>query len=137
MTKWCKWKEKGKAKVKDEILQRIKAKIPKINRHQQRVSQFSRNRFFRNNEGRFYKQIDWSEEAKGIVIPDAQEAKACWTDIWAKRWNIIRMQLWEIKIWMQRTNRHKYRFHRRSWRRCWRRFWIGRSLYQMGSKGCG
>ena len=46
-----KLKEKGKPKVKEEILQRIKAKTAKINRHQQRVSQFQQNGFFRNNAG--------------------------------------------------------------------------------------
>ena len=49
------------------------------------MSQFQQNRFFRNNEGRFYyKQIDGSEEREEIVIPDAQEAKTFWTDIWGK-----------------------------------------------------
>ena len=80
--KRCKLQEKGKTKVRQEILQRIKAKTAKINRYQQRVSQFQRNRFFRNNEGRFYKQIDGSEEGEEIVIPDAQEAKTFWTEIW-------------------------------------------------------
>ena len=54
LQKRYKLKEKGKQKVKEEILQRIKAKTAKINRYQQRVSQFQQNKFFRNNEGRFY-----------------------------------------------------------------------------------
>ena len=86
-------KEKGKPKLKEEILQRIKVKTSKINRYQERVSQFQQKRFFRNNEGRFYKQINGSEEGEEIVILDALEAKTFWTDIWGKRWNIIRMQL--------------------------------------------
>ena len=40
-----KLKEKGKPKVKEEILQRIKAKTAKINRYQQRVSQFQQKCF--------------------------------------------------------------------------------------------
>ena len=49
------------------------------------MSQFQQNRFFRNNEGWFYyKQIDGREEREEIVIPDAQEAKTFWTDIWGK-----------------------------------------------------
>ena len=71
-------------KVKEEILQRIKAKTVTIDRYQQRVSQFQQNSFFKNNEGRFYKQIDGSEEEEAIVIPDAQEAKTFWTDIWGQ-----------------------------------------------------
>ena len=84
LQKRYKLKEKGKPKVKEEILQRIKAKTAKINRYQQRVSQFQQNRFFGNNEGRFYKQIDGSEEGEEIVIPDSQEAKTFWTDIWGQ-----------------------------------------------------
>ena len=63
-------------------MQRIKAKTSKINRYQQRVSQFQQNRFCTNNEDRFYKQIDGSAEEEKNVIPCAQEAKAFWKDIW-------------------------------------------------------
>ena len=48
------------------------------------MSQFQQNSFFRNNEGRFYKQIDESEEGEEIIIPDTQEAKTFWTDIWGQ-----------------------------------------------------
>ena len=80
-----------KTKSKRGDIARIKAKTAKINRYQQRVSQFQRNRLFRNNEGRFYKQIDGSKEGQEIVILDVHEAKTFWTDIWPKKWNIIRM----------------------------------------------
>ena len=78
---------------RERILQRITEKTPKINRYQERVSQFQQNMFFRDNEGRFYKEIDRSEEGEEIVIPDAQEAKTFWTDIGVNKWNLIRMQL--------------------------------------------
>ena len=35
------------------------------------MTQFQQNRYFRNNEGQFYKQRDESEEGEQIVIPDA------------------------------------------------------------------
>ena len=82
LQKRYKLKEKGIPKVKEEILQKSKAKTAKINIYQQMVSQFQQNRFFRNNEGQLFKQIDGSEEGEEIVIPDAQEAKTFWTDIW-------------------------------------------------------
>ena len=63
-------------------MQRIKAKTAKINRYQQKVSQFQQNKFFKNNNSRFYKQIDGSEEGEEIVILDAQEAKTFWIDVW-------------------------------------------------------
>ena len=53
LQKRYKLKEKGKPKVKEEIMRRINVKTAKINRYQQRVSQFQQNRFFRNNEGQF------------------------------------------------------------------------------------
>ena len=40
-------KERRKPNVKEEMLQRIKAKTAKINRYQQRVSQFQHNSFFK------------------------------------------------------------------------------------------
>ena len=66
---------------RERILQRITAKTPKINRYQERVSQFQQNMLFRDNEGQFYKEIDTSEEREDTVISDAQEAKTFWTDI--------------------------------------------------------
>ena len=93
LQKKCKLKEKGKPKVKEEILQRIKVKTAKINRYQQRVSQIQQNRFFRNNEGRSYKQIDGNKEGEEIVIPDSQEAKTFWTDIWGQEVEHNKMQL--------------------------------------------
>ena len=77
-------KEKRQAKVKEEILQRIKAKTAKINGYQRRVSQFQQNSFFINNEGWFNNQVDGSEEGEEIVIPDLQEVKTFWTDIWGQ-----------------------------------------------------
>ena len=58
-----------------ETLQNVKAKTAKINSYQQRVSQFQQGKFLKNNEGRFYKQIDGKEEGEELVIPDAQEKK--------------------------------------------------------------
>ena len=71
MQKKYKLKDKEKRKVKEEILLIIKAKTDKINRYQQRMRQFQHNRFFRNNEGRFYRQINGTEKGEEIVIPDA------------------------------------------------------------------
>ena len=81
LQKWYKLEDKGTPKVKEEILRRIKVKIDKINRYQQKLSQFQQNRFFRNNEGWFYKQIDGSEEGEEMIIPDVQETKRFWTVI--------------------------------------------------------
>ena len=84
LQKRYKLKEKGTPKVKEQILQRIKVRIDNINRYQQRLNQLQQNRFFRNNEGRFYKQIDRSEEREEMIIPDVQEAQIFWAVIWGQ-----------------------------------------------------
>ena len=71
------WKRKENRKSKRRYY--------KINRCQPRMSQFQHNRFFRNNDGPFYKQIDGSKEGEEIVIPGAQEGKTYWTDIWGQQ----------------------------------------------------
>ena len=89
LQKRCKLKEREKPKVKEEILQGFKAKTGKINRCQQTVTQFQQNSFFRDNEDQFRSQIDGREEGEEIVIPDAQEAKTFWTEIFGtKKWII-------------------------------------------------
>ena len=77
-------KEKRQAKVKEEILRRIKAKTAKIKGYQQRVSQFQQNRFFINNKSWFNNEVYGSEEGEEIVILDAQEVKTFWTDTWGQ-----------------------------------------------------
>ena len=90
-----KLKEEGKPKVKEEILQRITLKKAKINnRCQQRVSQFRQNKFFRNNEGRFYfKQIDRSELGQRWQYLMHKKQKHFGQIFGTKKPNIIRMQL--------------------------------------------
>ena len=71
LQKKYKLKDKEKRKVKQEMLLIVKAKTDKINRYQQKMRQFQHNRFFRNNEGQFYRQINGTEKGEEIVIPDA------------------------------------------------------------------
>ena len=49
------------------------------------MSQFQQNRFSGNNEGRFYKKIDGSEQGEDTLTHDAQEAKTFWIDIWGQQ----------------------------------------------------
>ena len=116
LQKRYKLKEKGKPKVKQKKLQRIKAKTVKISRYQQRGSQFQQNRLFRNSEDRFYKQIGGSEEGEEIVIAETQEAKTFWTNIWGQEVEHNKYATWlkENKKDMNVKNKQtQYRF---SWR---------------------
>ena len=88
-------------------MQRIKVKTVTLNRYQQRVSQFQQNRFFRNNEGQFYKQTDGREEGEEIIIPDVQEIKTFWRDIWGQDVEHSKDATWlrEIKKDMNGNNK--------------------------------
>ena len=55
-------KEKGNPKVKEEILQRIKAKMLRSTDTSQGWVNSNRTGFFLKNEGQFHKQIDGSDE---------------------------------------------------------------------------
>ena len=114
LQKRYKLKEKRKPKVKEEIFQRIKAKTATINRYQQRVCQFQQNRFFRNNEGRFYKQIDGSEKGEDIVIPHAQKDKTFWTDICGQEVEHKKDAMWlrEIKKDVNGKNKQAFRIRK-------------------------
>ena len=121
-------------------MQRIKAKTVTIDRYQQRVSQFQQNSFFKNNEGRFYKQIDGSEEEEAIVIPDAQEAKTFWTDIWGQEVEHNKDAIWlgEIQKDMNGKTKHaQVQISQEKLKKILGKIPIGRFLDQMGSKGFG
>ena len=62
---------------------------------------------FKNNESRFYKKIDGSEDGEEIVIPDAQEQKTFWTNIWGHEVEHNKGATWlrEIKKNMNRKNK--------------------------------
>ena len=81
-------------------------KTAKINRYQQWVSHFQQNRVFRNNDSQFYKQIGESEKGEETVIPDGQEAKTFWTDVWGQEVEHNKNSTWlrEIKKDMNGKN---------------------------------
>ena len=106
LEKRYKLKENRKPKIKEETLQWIKVKTAKINRYQQWVSHFQQNRVFRNNDSPFYKQIGESEKGEETVIPDGQEAKTFWTDVWGQEVEHNKNSTWlrEIKKDMNGKN---------------------------------
>ena len=78
-------KQKGLQIVKEEIRQRIKAKTAKISRYQQRINQYQQNMMFKNNESRFYQKLNNDDgQNNENAIPDADESKRFWSDIWGK-----------------------------------------------------
>ena len=76
--------KKKLAVVQEEIRQRIIAKEQKIKRYQNRINQFQQNRSFKNNQGRFYKNLNNDGQYEKSEVPDAEEAKKFWQGIWGE-----------------------------------------------------
>ena len=98
--------QKGLQIVKEEIRQRINAKIAKISRYQQRINQYQQNRMFKNNESRFYQQLNNEDEQnKDNAISDVDESKQFWSEIWGKEVEHNRRAEWlsDFKTKMENT----------------------------------
>ena len=48
-----------------------------------RTKQYQQNRPFKNNEGGFYKPLNSEGEQGECEVPDANEAKQFWSDMWS------------------------------------------------------
>ena len=62
-------KKKGFQPVLEELKQRLTATAAKIKRYEDRVKQYQQNRLFKNNQKRFYEEIQ-SKTRKNEEIPD-------------------------------------------------------------------
>ena len=69
--------------VKEELIQKLKAKSGKIKRYDQRIKQYHQNRQLRNNESGFYSRLN-SEVHVTSEIPGKKEAKEFWSNLWSK-----------------------------------------------------
>jgi len=78
-----KLKQKGLQIVKEELKQRIKAKSGKIARYNQRIKQYQQNRQFKNNEAGFYKRLSNEGIQSESEVPERNQAKQFWTDLWS------------------------------------------------------
>lgn len=76
-------RNKGIKSVAEELKQRIKANTAKINKYEERNNQFVQNRLFKTNQKRLYEKIEGIERNHEIV-PDAEESKAFWSNIWGR-----------------------------------------------------
>ena len=69
-----------------EIKERIKLKNNKIKRYQSRINQYQQNRTFKNNQGKFYKDLNsGGRNYETAEVPDKKEAQECWWSIWGER----------------------------------------------------
>ena len=73
--------KKGIKAVVEELKQRMIAKSAKIKRYDQRINQFRQNRIFSVDQKKIYKKLNGGE-ARTNEVPDAEESRRFWVDIW-------------------------------------------------------
>ena len=74
-------KKKGVKMVTEELKQRLMAKVAKIRRYEERIKQYKHNQMFNIGQERVHKEFN-GEVSNGKVIPDAEESKRFWKEIW-------------------------------------------------------
>ena len=77
------FKSKKLNTVIEELKQRLVAKAAKVKRYEQRGEQFKQNQLFNLDQKRFYQQLNGNIRYEDI-IPNAEESKTFWSDIWSK-----------------------------------------------------
>jgi len=77
--KYC-IEEKGVSVVHEEVQQRLVAIGAKLERYDNRTSQYRQNRLFESNQKKLFDELDGVE--RETVVPDAEESTRFWSDIW-------------------------------------------------------
>ena len=77
--------------VKEEIKQRISAKVGKIMRYSSRINQYKKQSFPKQSK-RFFSQLNGEEEQQQNEAPDAGQAKEFWSAISSKELIISKVQ---------------------------------------------
>ena len=81
-----KLKRRGLPVIREKIKERIKAKNNKIKRYQSRINQYQQNRTFKNNEGKFYRELNRrGRNYETTEVPDKKEAQEFWGNICGER----------------------------------------------------
>ena len=92
-----KLKRRGSPVTREEINDRIKAKNNKIKRYQSKINQYQQNRTFKNNQGKFYRELNsGARNYKMTEVPDKKEAQEFWGNIWGER-----KEQWKDAKWLK------------------------------------
>ncbi|XP_063604453.1 uncharacterized protein LOC134779729 [Penaeus indicus] len=67
---------------REELKQRLLAKAAKIKRYGDRITQYRQNRMFATEQKKVYKELNGGASGES-VIPDAEESKKFWSEIWS------------------------------------------------------
>ena len=66
--------------VHEEVRQRLVAVEAKLERYDNRTKQYRQNQLFGSNQKRLFKELEGAQRES--VIPDAEESRRFWSDIW-------------------------------------------------------
>ena len=66
--------------VHEEVRQRLVAVEAKLERYDNRTKQYRQNQLFGSNQKRLFKELEGAQRES--VIPDAEESRCFWSDIW-------------------------------------------------------
>ena len=77
-------KKKGLKTVIEELKQRMLANSAKVKRYEQRIEQFRQNRIFDVDQKTIYAEFN-RNEIRLNGVPNAEECKKFWGDIWGVR----------------------------------------------------
>lgn len=69
--------------MKEEIKQRIVAKVEKIKRFN-RINQYQQNRLFQSNQHSFYQELNNKRQQEKREGPYQREANKFWSAIWSR-----------------------------------------------------
>ena len=75
-------KRKGPKTVIEELKQRMLAKSAKARRYQQRTEQFRQNGIFDFDQKKMYAEFN-GDGVRPIDVPNAEESKRFWVDLWS------------------------------------------------------
>ena len=66
--------------VHEEVRKRLVAVEAKLERYDNRTKQYRQNQLFGSNQKRLFKELEGAQRES--VIPDAEESRRFWSDIW-------------------------------------------------------
>ena len=75
----------------DELKRRMIAKSAKIKRYEQIIDQFRQNKIFSVGRKKIYKELSGGE-VRTNYVPDVEECRRFWSDIWSVKKNITKVQ---------------------------------------------
>ena len=90
----CSIRVKALGVIIEELKLRIIAIAAKVWKYQERVHRFRQNRIFQNNKRQFYGELNQEGERCDVVLPDAEESKKFWGDMWSESVDHIRDAKW-------------------------------------------